>query len=154
MKSMPRANFEAEGNQGVLTITTHRGEQRRIACSKTDDEVFMLGGTRAQAVIQHPCVVVGNPNESVYFQARGNDGSLVHGTGACYTPDLIDGDAAYVIEYYPLDMEGKTPEWIVSRTPIDDPSLLFVNVDCLDGGGNIIKRYRVSPYYGSVRVIE
>lgn len=154
MKSMPRASFEAEGNEGVLTITTHNGATRTIQCTKTDDESFILGGTRASEVIQHPCVVVGFPDVHVSFQARHTDGTLLSGRGISYTPDLLDGDAAYAIEYYTLDMEGQPPGWIVSRTPIDDPALLFVNIDCLDGGGNLIKRYRVSPYHGTVKVIE
>jgi hypothetical protein len=45
-------------------------------------------------------------------------------------------------------MEGKAPGWFISKKPINQAHYLFANLDVLDGGGNLVKRYRVSPFTG------
>jgi hypothetical protein len=59
-----------------------------------------------------------------------------------------------VTEHYSLDMEGNPPGWIASHEPIDGPNCIFINLDVLDGGGNVVKRYRVSPYTGEFKLME
>jgi hypothetical protein len=66
---------------------------------------------------------------------------------------LTIGRQAYVTEYYPLDMEGNRPRPFVSASKPSKPEVLFINVDCLDGGENVMTRYRIDTYTGQYKVM-
>jgi len=148
---MVSASFEHEGNSGLLKLTTHFGCEVEIVCDKLNDETFKLGGTAVNAVVVYEGLVLQLPacpsfvrfrafrSEEVYFE---DEGVMSHEEW-----DVADRHC-YVTEYYSLDMEGKPPGWFISKRPIQDANHLFVNLDVLDGGGNVVKRYRVSPFTG------
>jgi hypothetical protein len=156
---MKTANFEYTDNIGLLSVVTHFGERHHIACHKDDDESFRLGGTGTDDVLVYEAILLTvpeSPGDLGRFRAFRNAKPGNHFEGECYvSPEDWDGDRhCYVTEHYTLDMEGNPPGWLASRELIDGPNCIFINLDVLDGGGNIVKRYRVSPYTGEFKVME
>lgn len=150
---MVSAHFEHDGNVGTLFISTHFGTDHSIECKKDASESFRLGGTATNDVVCYEGVLL---NTDGAFRAFPSPENPFEGSGIL-SPEGWENPAdrhCYVTEYYPLDMEGKHPGWLVSRQPIIDAHQLFVNLDVLDGGGNIVRRYRVSPFFGTFRVME
>jgi hypothetical protein len=151
---MVTAEFEHDGDVGILTVVTHFGTTHKIDCKKQPTETFRLGGTAVNEVIAYEGVVTDVVNAS--FKAFITSEKTFAGNGVLSpegwknSPELH----CYVTEYYPLDMEGKRPGWLVSRMPIKDANRIFINLDAIDGGGNVIKRYRVSPFFGDYIVLE
>lgn len=150
---MVTASFEYEGNNGSLTITTHFGYQYTIPCFKHDDETFRLGGTAINEVAIYEGVILDLSHST--FRAFPSNDHMIEGVGIL-SPELwTDADLhCYVHEFYPLDMEGKSSQWFISSKPIENAHYLFVNLDILDGGGSVIKRYRVSPFTGDYVLME
>ncbi len=127
-------SFEEEGNRGVLFLETHFNIRYKIPFEKKNHHIFRVGGTAVNSLVKQSVKITKAP---------------VFGD-----PTLKVDDEAIVLEYYPLDMEGKEPQRILVREFTDDMRMLFINVDLIDGGGNLIKRFRVSPYFGTVRVMD
>lgn len=142
--------FEHEDNLGLLYLTTYLGTSHQITCRKKDHQTFRVGGTGATNI----CVLTGE-----ILEIRGLDAKFrVFGSGregwACVSDDsVVLGDHTYIQEFFSLYMERKDPGWILLRKPIAD-QVIFVNVDILDGGGNIITRYRISPFFGGYRIMH
>lgn len=159
---MVKAVFEHEDNTGLLTITTHFDAVVHIPCDKHTDEIFRLGGTAVNDVATYEGVILNflvKPPESqgpsVVFRAFRNEEHYFEGHGILSPEIWNKADLhCYVTEYYPLNMEGKRPGWFISHRPLKDANYLFINLDVLDGGSNIIKRYRISPFTGEYRVLE
>lgn len=156
---MVKASFEHEGNIGLLMLTTHFGKSVEIACDKQDDEIFRLGGTAINEVVVYEGLVLRleNPCDKAFptrFRAFYTPEEYFESDGILSDEEWNEADRhCWITEYYDLDMEGKAPSWFISKTPIKDAHYLFVNVDIIDGGGNIIKKYRVSPFTGEYKVI-
>lgn len=153
---MEKPTFEQEGNEGVLVFVSHFDVEHRIRFEKTENEVFRIGGTAVSEVVTLEGLVLlaPKPDEakarfrafrtpSQYFEADG----ILSPEGWCTPEDLH----CYVTEYYPLDVEGQQPSWLISRRILGQPNFVFINVDVLDGGENLLRRYRVSPFFGDVR---
>jgi hypothetical protein len=141
------ASFEHEGNVGTLTVLTHFDTTHVISCTKHDGEFFRLGGTAVNEVAIYEGVILNLPLST--FRAFVSKDHIVEGRGVLSPENWSDADLhCYVHEHYPLDMEGKTPEWLIASRPLQNAHHIFVNLDVLDGGGNLIKRYRVSPFTG------
>lgn len=154
---MVEAIFEHELNSGILYVTTHFGQTVEITCDKSSDEVFRLGGTAISEVMVYEGVTLNVPCLSpyVHFRAFRTPENSFESTGVMSNEEWSEADRhCYVTEYYSLEMEGKPHEWFISRKPIIDAHYLFINLDVLDGGGNLIKRYRVSPFTGEYRLME
>lgn len=151
---MVKATFEFEGNSGFLTITTHFNDTYVVKCEKQDDEIFRLGGTAVNDVVCHEGVILKIDNTIAHFKAFHNDHTF-EGNAILSSEPWDDSDLhCWITEFYDLYMEGKKPGWIVSKNPIQDANYLFINLDILDGGGNIIKRYRASPFVAQYRLME
>lgn len=154
---MVQANFEHEGNDGLLVLTTHFDQTIKIACNKRDDETFRLGGTAVNEVVVYEGLVLkfhSNPTIA-HFRAFRSEEVYFDATGTLSNEEWSEADRhCWVTEYYDLEMEGKPPGWFISKNPIKDAHYLFVNLDVVDGGGNVVKRYRVSPFTGEHRVME
>lgn len=149
---MVSARFEHDGNVGVLTLTTHFGTTHSITCEKDDSQIFRMGGTAVNEVVCYEGVLLDHEAAKFRAFARGT----FEGVGVL-SPEGWDDPAdrhCYVTEYYPLDVEGQEPSWFISRRPIVDAHHLFVNLDVIDGGENLIKRYRVSPFLGTHKIME
>jgi hypothetical protein len=154
---MVKASFEHEGNTGLLTIVTHFGDTVKIACDKRDDEQFRLGGTAINDVACYEGVVLHltADRSSVPFRAFRSVSDSFDGRGVLSGEPWDVADLhCYITEHYSLDMEGKKPGWFISKSPIKDAFYLFVNLDVLDGGSNVVKRYRVSPFTGEYVIME
>lgn len=158
---MVKVTFEYTDNAGTLFMTTHFGHKVEINCYKNSDEIFRLGGTAINDVAVYEGVILAlnefdvSPDAKSHFKAFYSETQSFYGWGEL-SPELWD-DAdlhCFVTEYYPLNMEGKKSEWFISRRPIKDAHYLFANLDILDGGGNIVKRYRVSPFTGQYCVLN
>jgi hypothetical protein len=150
---MVTANFEFDGNIGTLTVKTHFGTEHKIRCEKSDGEIFRLGGTAINEVVCFEGVLLDPENGK--FRAFYNPEHTFEGE-AILSPEGWENPAdrhCWVTEYYTLDMEGQEHSWLVSRKPIVDATHLFLNLDVLDGGENVIKRYRVSPFFGDYKVM-
>ena len=153
---MQDPTFEQEGSEGVLAFVSHFGKQHRIRFQKTENEVFRIGGTAVTEVMSVEGLVLGTPKSGqtkATFRAFRTPSDFFEAEGTLSpegweTPEDLH---CYVIEYYPLDIEGSTPGWLISRRVIEQPNFIFINVDVLDGGGNLLKRYRVSPFFGDIK---
>lgn len=154
---MAKATFEHDGNVGTLTMHTHFDVTVEISCEKTSGEIFRLGGTAVNEVMVYEAVILNlsSPFSRCEFRAFFDEENSFEGTGLRSVEDWTNADLhCWVTEYYSLDMEGKKPGWFISKKPICEANNLFVNLDVLDGGGNILKRYRVSPFTGEHKVME
>jgi hypothetical protein len=153
---MEKPTFEQEGNDGVLVFVSHFGQEHRIRFKKTENEVFRVGGTAVSEVVALEGLVLVAPKSgeakarfrafrtaSQFFEADG-----VLSPEGWQTPEDLH---CYVTEYYPLDVEGSNPSWLISRRILEQPNFVYINVDVLDGGENLLRRYRVSPFFGEVR---
>lgn len=147
------ASFEHEGNIGSLKVVTHFGFDHVVRCEKHDDESFRLGGTAVNEVMVYEGCILNLPLST--FRAFMTPDKTIEGKGILSPEAWTESDLhCYVHEYYPLDMEGKTPEWFIASRPLQNAHHVFVNLDVLDGGGNVMKRYRVSPFTGEHVVLE
>lgn len=154
---MVKATFEHEGNSGLLTVITHFDRTVQIPCERHVDESFRLGGTAVHDLAVYEGVVLNLPALSpfAHFRAFRNAEHSFEGIGVMSDEEWSDANLhCYVTEHYTLDMEGKKPSWFISKRPLKDANHLFINLDVLDSGGNIVKRYRVSPFTGEYRVME
>ncbi len=153
---MVKATFEHEDNLGLLTVTTHFDAKVEVRCDKSTDESFRLGGTAVTDVMTYEGLILKLPqNPYAPFRAFRTPEVSFDGEGIVSSEDWNAADLhCYITEYYAIDMEGKPPGWFISKKPIRDAHHLFVNLDVLDGGGNIVTRYRVSPFTGDVKVME
>lgn len=155
---MLNTRFDFERNEGVLTVQCRNGHTYKIPCTKESNQTFRLGGTAVHEVMHEPCIVSeihpGSGGPFTSYTCHLMNGQPVHGLACLLVDnDLMPGDAAYVVESYPLELENAKPYFGISRTPVKHPNLICVNVDCIDGGGNVIKRYRVCPNHGRCIVI-
>lgn len=153
---MVLASFEPHDNVGTLIITTHFNETYSIICDKKDDEFFRLGGTGANDVMSFEGLILNLPEfpTLTHFKAFQTPQETFEGKGLLSLEEWSEADLhCYVTEYYPLDMEEKKHQWFISKRPIKDANQLFINLDVTDGGGNLIKRYRVSPFFCGHKVI-
>lgn len=154
---MSIATFECNGDEGMLYVRTYFDEEHAILCHKGSDETFRLGGTAVNEVLSYEGIVLDYRQKT--FRAFTSPTLFFDGEGTL-SPEGWENPAdthCYITEYYDLEIEGKSPGWIVSRGPIQaapGPFQVFVNLDILDGGGNIMKRYRVSPLTGEYRLME
>lgn len=149
--------FEQEGDTGVLTLVTHFGVVYEIKCEKEPGEAFRVGGTAVNELVTHEGVLLmtpkGDGSVAMFRAFRGVE--PFESSGVVSPEKWDDADRhCFVTEYYSLDFEDGRPSWIISKRPLQEANPLFINVDVLDGGGNIMKRYRVSTYLGTYRVLE
>lgn len=154
---MVKANFDHEGNSGLLTVSTHFGRTVQIPCTKRDSEIFRLGGTAINEVVVYEGLLLelNEPLSPTRFRAFRTPENTFESTGILSDEEWSNADLhCWATEHYDVDMEGRAHGWILSKTPIRDAHQLFVNMDVIDGGGNLIKRYRVSPFTGEHRVME
>lgn len=148
---MHEAKLEHDGNDAVLKLVTHFGKSVSIKCKKTDTESFRLSFTGANEI-----AVCQGTITKVFDQVVAVD----IGNGREIRADRVSddvfeiGQVVWATEYYNMFMEQSAPGFVVSHSSIKEPRLLFVNVDCLDGGGNLMKRYRISPYSGAYRIVS
>lgn len=153
---MGQASFEFDGDQGLLSVTTHFNQSHTIACTKHSDEFFRLGGTAINEVMIYEGVILKLNSESpTSFRAFKNHNAFFDDHGILSTESWQADDLhCYVHEYYPLNMEGNPPQWFIAKEPINNAHHIFVNLDVIDGGGNVLKRYRVSTFTGQHVIIE
>lgn len=151
---MVKAIFEHEGNSGTLTVTCHFGQVVAVSCDKNNEEIFRLGGTAINEVAVYEGVIETYNKNIVSFKAFKNSEVTFKGTATLSSEKWDDSDRhCYLTEHYQIDMENKSPAWFASKSPVEDPNRLFINLDVLDGGGNLIKRYRVSPFTGEYKCL-
>ena len=150
---MVNASFEYEGNDGSLSVITHFDSKHVISCTKHDGEIFRLGGTAINEVAVYEGVILNLPLST--FRAFVSAERTIDGKGILSPENWSDINLhCYIHEYYPLDMEGKQPDWFIASRPLQNAHHIFVNLDVLDGGGNVIKRYRVSPFTGAYVILD
>lgn len=147
------ASFEYEDNRGSLSVVTHFDSKHVISCTRHDGESFRLGGSAVNEVAVYEGVVLNLPLS--IFRAFITNERVIEGRGILSPENWSEADLhCYIHEYYPLDMEGKEPQWFIASRPLQNAHHIFVNLDVLDGGGNLVKRYRVSPFTGQHVIIE
>ena len=149
--------FEHEDNRGTLTLTTHNCQNKIIDCQKAYTQTFRVGGTASNGLIIHPVTILSiDRTQNLVTVCLQSNPSIIL-VGSLYEfpgRQLFVNGTAFAIEYYTLDMEGKPPEWLITSAIPDQLEILFVNVDCIDSGLNIVKRYRVSTYTGQCKIME
>ena len=146
--------FEHEGDRGLLRLTTHDGKSILIECHKHPHHIFKIGGTAADATLTFPGIVqyISEDGQFATIESITSRSMIFH--GKLYDKTLKIGDPAFAIEHYDINMEGKPPTWLIAPAPIEQSNILFINVECLDTGHNLIRRYRVSPFTGECRMME
>ncbi len=142
--------FEHEGDRGLLKLTTHDGRLILIECHKDSNQIFKIGGTAADSVLVFPGIIKSIDNGIGTLQASQ---TLIF-VGKLYDPTLKVGDVAFVTEHYEVNMEGRPPSWLITSAPIQQSNILFINIECLDAGHTLVRRYRVSPFTGECRMME
>lgn len=142
--------FEHDGNRGRLMLTTHADMHYEINCEKESTQSFRVGGTGVVGIKSVPCHVLAIQIDKVTVLIRGD--IQLNVTDFC-SAGLQIGRMAYVTEKYSLEMEKKKPGLFVSAKQPTRPDIQFINVDCIDGGGNLIKRYRIDGFTGEYVVI-
>ena len=149
------SSFEHEGNNGLLKIITYFNREVELECIKNNDEIFRLGGTAINDVMVYEGVILElSSSTQSRFKAFKTSIHTFEDIGIKSQEDWTSADLhCYITEYYPLDMEGKPPGWFISKKPILNANQIFVNLDFVDGGGNLIRRYRVSTFTGEHREI-
>lgn len=154
---IPEPTFEQEGDTGVLTLVSHFGITHEIRCEKQPGEAFRVGGTAITELSVYEGLLLVTPDEGdveAPFRAFRGAGHF-EGQAVLSPEEWDDADRhCFITEYYPLDVEGKRPGWIATKEPLGDGNPLFVNVDILDGGGNIMRRYRISTFFGTYCILE
>jgi len=152
---MVSVSFEFEGNEGSLVLVTHFGQRHIIRCQKSNGEFFRLGGTAVNEVTVFEGLVL-DP-QAGRFRAFSPVPPHEHfeDFGRLSPEDWTSNPDrhCWITEFYDLEMEGQKPGWIISRQPIADANQIFVNLDVIDGGDNILRRYRVSPFFGDYRIM-
>lgn len=154
------ASFEHDGNVGQLYIKTHFGREYLIDCSKSNDEIFRLGGTAINDVAIYEGLVTDLPSPSggpgyCQFKAFRTPEDTFEGHALMSPEEWSAADLhCYITEFYPIHMEGQPHQWLVTKYPLKDANHLFVNLDVIDGGGNLMARYRVSPFTGEYTLLK
>jgi hypothetical protein len=151
--------FEAEGDVGTLTVQTHFGHVYQVTCEKDEDESFRLGGTAVSELSIYEGFLLKTPtldSKTGNFKAFKTEQLTFEGEGVLSPEDWQDegNRHCFISEYYPLDIEGKKPGWLVTKRPMSNTNAIYVNVDVLDGGGNLVKRYRCSMFFEEHLVLE
>ena len=150
---MTKAIFEHDGDTGRLCVITHFKEKIEIPCKKNTGELFRLGGTAVNQIQVYEGLVLNL--ETGLFRGFYNSEEYFEGTGLLSSEQWDNADThCFITEFYDLNVEGKKPGWFISKNPIKEPNRVFINLDVLDGGGNPVKRYRVSPFTGKYRIME
>jgi len=67
---------------------------------------------------------------------------------------IIDDKEKFIVEYYDINMETSQPKLLILDHQPTNINLLFINIDIIDGGGNIMRRYRVDPWFGDYKEIN
>jgi hypothetical protein len=154
---MAHYKFEHDDNRGLLKFTTHNGQEKTIECLKESHQTFRVGGTATNGLMRHSVIIrsINRAEQSASAELATNGAVILVGLPYEFpTARLNLNEAAIALEYYTLDIEGKAPSWIFTPKLIDQAEIIFINVDCIDGGNNLIKRYRISPYTGEYKVME
>jgi hypothetical protein len=151
--------FEIEGDIGVLRLQTHFGHMHEVTCTKEPGESFRVGGTAISELSVYEAVLLATPepgSRTGVFRAFKTERVTFEGEGVLSPEDWQDegNRHCFISEHYPLDVEGQRPKWLISKRPVTGLNLLYANVDVLDGGGNIMKRYRVCMTLGDHIVLE
>lgn len=151
---MVNAVFEFDGDVGVLRLDTHFGAKHTIFCRKQKDESFRLGGTAINEIAIYEGVIL-ELGISSKFRAFISPNQTIEDVGILSPEEWDESDLhCFVIEYYPLDMEGEKHKWLISKNPLQNCNRLFINLDVLDGGGNTVRRWRISPFTGEFKIID
>lgn len=154
---MVEAIFEHEGNSGLLKVTCHFGQIVTVSCDKHTEESFRLGGTAINEVAMYEGVLnfrTSTVLPFISFKAFRTPLETFEGIAILSNESWNEADThAYITEHYEIEMENKLPIWFASKNPIKDANHLFINLDVLDGGNNIIKRYRVSPFTAEYKIL-
>lgn len=152
---MVKASFEHEGDRGLLTVVTHFGTKHEIVCTKEPDQLFRLGGSAVSEVTVLEGLVIDPERGSFRAFLPKPPHDSFEGIGTLSPESWATGASrhCWVTEYYDLEMEEKKPGWLITRNPLKEANHIFVNLDVIDGGENIVKRYRVSPFFGDYRVM-
>lgn len=148
---MVDVSFEYENDIGLLKVDTHFKTKHTIICRKNNDESFRLGGTAINEVATYEGVIL-ELCEKPKFKAFVKENMTIEDSGILSTEKWDESDLhCFVTEYYSLDMETT---WFISKQPFQNANYIFINLDVLDGGGNLVKRWRVSPFTGQFRIIN
>jgi hypothetical protein len=135
--------FERRGNSGKLKLTTQFGHKFVIECQKDDSTAYRAGGTAISSVRVIPC--------KVFSVEHGFVTVIINNEIKIKTPFFEghpqEGHAVFATEYYHL--KSDKANLFVSVDKPSQPELLFINVDCVDGAGDIIKRYKIDTYTGN-----
>ena len=151
---MLSAHIEHDGgNIGNLFITTYFGNKYVIPINKESNQIFRLGGTAVDSICSYEGIILDIDQSEATFRAYRNLDHFFEVKAVLAPQGFQKHEHGYISEYYELDMEGNSPKWLITREPVKD-NLIFINVDILDGGHNIINRYRISPFFGNYKIIH
>lgn len=147
---MYSSKLECNDNLAILKLTTHFGKSLEIHCKKETNQCFRLSFTGVAETLVAKGQVTKVDRTAVFLVSGKREFN-----GIRLNDEIFEiGDEAYAYDYYHLSMEHQPPGILITHLKINEPRLLFVNVDCLDGGGNLIKRYRCSPFTGSYLILS
>lgn len=135
--------FEQKNNVGKLKLITQFGDKFLIDCEKDKSTAYRIGGTAISNVRVVSCKVISVQNG---FMTVALNGEIKIKT-PFFREALVGGTVAFATEYY--HPKADSASLFISAERPSQPELLFVNVDCIDGGGKLIKRYKIDTYTGN-----
>lgn len=141
------SKLECDGDDAILRLTTHFNKPIIIRCKKQPSQTFRLSYTAVHANRVISGVITKIDRQAVWLDNKYN--------GIRLNDEQMEvGEKAYAYDYYHLLMEDQPSSILISKLVIEEPRLLFVNIDALDGAGNLISRHRCSPYTGDYLILN
>ncbi len=146
------ADLEIFDNSGMVTVILITGKTIKIPVSKEPHQRFRLGGTAINQLQIREAILVNKKNDLIRIFI--DECNCVDKISVISDERWHNGDGGFAIEFYSIEMEGKPSAWFLSKNTPLNPENLFVNLDVIDGGDNIIMRYRISRFTGEWRIIN
>lgn len=138
-------------NQIILKLQTKLNKEKKIIILKDlklCDITYHIFWTAVSPVIHEKVLITSVWEDYVTFSHP-----KFEGTALKTIIDINPGDWAWVLEHFPVNMEETGPDWIISKNKIEEPNLLFLNLEVLDFKLNLVKRLRIDIYTGIYKEI-
>lgn len=148
---MNTAKLEFEDKNIVLKFKTYFNQSKELVFNRDFSLFYRLGGTAINTLSEYEGIIT-NFN-TFTFKAFKNEIDTFEGNGilSCEEWNKEVDRHCWIYEYYTLDAENKEHSWLICKNRLTNINTIFLNIDGIDGGSNIIERYRVCPFFGNYK---
>jgi hypothetical protein len=138
-----------DGDNAVLKIVTHFGVPLEVPLRKEAGQSFRLSYTGVSDIFQARATVLEVNKMSVKVDINGRIEYAIRLNDEIIKP----GEVVVIQDYYDLHSDGTKASYLATKILVEDPRLIFVNVDCLNKQFVVERRFRFSPFTGSYLII-